>query len=138
MKGGEIMSAHKKIPKKIRLLVYEKCNHRCAYCGCELEYKDMQVDHVKSVYPNTDLRQNMTDEEMYSEKNFLPACRQCNFYKSSMRLEEFRHRLTTTMIENLRKNFNYRLALKYDLIEEHIEPVQFYFEKIGIRIDQDT
>lgn len=43
MKDGEIMSAHKKIPKKIRLLVYEKCNHRCAYCGCELEYKDMPV-----------------------------------------------------------------------------------------------
>ena len=128
------MSKHKAIPKKIRLAVYEKCNRRCAYCGCALEYKDMQVDHVKPVYPNTDLRQDMTEEEMYSEKNFLPACRQCNFYKSSMKLEKFRDRLTTTMIENLRKNFNYRLALKYGLIEEHIEPVQFYFEKIGLDI----
>ena len=70
MKDGEIMSAHKKIPKKIRLLVYEKCNHRCAYCGCELEYKDMQVDHVKSVFANTDVSHTMTEEEMYSEKNF--------------------------------------------------------------------
>lgn len=40
------MSTHKKIPKKTRLAVYEKCNHRCAYCGCDLKYEDMQVDHI--------------------------------------------------------------------------------------------
>ena len=135
MKDGEIMSAHKKIPKKIRLLVYEKCNHRCAYCGCELEYKDMQVDHVKSVFANTDVSHTMTEEEMYSEKNFLPACRQCNFYKSCGNLEPFREALTSTLMRNLQKTFQYRLAIKYGLIQEHIEPVQFYFEKIGINID---
>ena len=129
------MSAHKKIPKKIRLLVYEKCNHRCAYCGCELEYKDMQVDHVKSVFANTDVSHTMTEEEMYSEKNFLPACRQCNFYKSCGNLESFREALTSTLMRNLQKTFQYRLAIKYGLIQEHIEPVQFYFEKIGINID---
>lgn len=129
------MSAHKKIPKKIRLLVYEKCNHRCAYCGCELEYKDMQVDHVKSVFANTDISHTMTEEEMYSEKNLLPACRQCNFYKSYGNLESFREALTNTLIRNLQKTFQYRLAIKYGLIQEHIEPVQFYFEKIGINID---
>lgn len=43
--------------------------HICAYCGCDLEYKDMQVDHVKSVYANTDFRKTMTEEEMYREKN---------------------------------------------------------------------
>lgn len=101
MKDGEIMSAHKKIPKKIRLLVYEKCNHRCAYCGCELEYKDMQVDHVKSVFANTDVSHTMTEEEMYSEKNLLPACRQCNFYKSYGNLESFREALTNTLMKNL-------------------------------------
>lgn len=36
----------KPIPKKLRKQVYAKCNGHCAYCGCELEYKDMQVDHV--------------------------------------------------------------------------------------------
>ena len=118
-----------------RLLVYEKCNHRCAYCGCELEYKDMQVDHVKSVFANTDISHTMTEEEMYSEKNLLPACRQCNFYKSSGNLESFREALTNTLMRNLQETFQYRLAIKYGLIQEHIEPVQFYFEKIGINID---
>lgn len=62
------MSTHKKIPKKTRLAVYEKCNHRCAYCGCDLKYEDMQVDHIKSVYANNDASHTMTEEEMYSGK----------------------------------------------------------------------
>ena len=44
--------SRKAISKAIRLAVYDKCNHRCAYCGCELEYKDMQADHVEAVYLN--------------------------------------------------------------------------------------
>lgn len=125
------MSKHKAIPKKTRMALYEKYNHKCAYCGCDLEYKYMQVDHIKSVYANADFKQNMTDDEMYSEDNLLPACRQCNFYKSSMDLETFRERLATTLIQNLQKTFQYRLALKYGLIEEHIEPVKFYFEMLN-------
>lgn len=124
------MSKHKAIPKRVRLEVYEKCNHRCAYCGCELEYKDMQVDHIKSIYSNMDYKQTMTEQEMYSIENLLPACRQCNFYKSVFNLEVFRERLQTTMIKNLRKNFGYRLAVKYGLVEEKMKPITFYFEKL--------
>lgn len=124
------MSKHKAIPKRVRLEVYEKCNHRCAYCGCELEYKDMQVDHIKSIYSNMDYKQTMTEQEMYSIENLLPACRQCNFYKSVFTLEVFRERLQTTMIKNLRKNFGYRLAVKYGLVEEKMKPITFYFEKL--------
>lgn len=124
------MSKHKTIPKKIRQEVYQKYNHRCAYCGCDLEYKDMQVDHVKSVYANTDIKQTMSSEEMYDIDNLMPSCRQCNFYKSSMQLDAFRERLATTMMENLQKEFTYRLALKYGLIEEYIKPIRFYFETV--------
>lgn len=124
------MSKHKAIPKRVRLEVYEKCNHRCAYCGCELEYKDMQVDHIKSIYSNMDYKQTMTEQEMYSIENLLPACRQCNFYKSVFTLEVFRERLQTTMIKSLRKNFGYRLAVKYGLVEEKMKPITFYFERL--------
>ena len=42
-----MMDAKRKvIPKSIRMTVYQKCHGHCAYCGCDLEYKDMQVDHV--------------------------------------------------------------------------------------------
>lgn len=125
------MSKHKTIPKKIRQEVYQKYNHRCAYCGCDLEYKDMQVDHVKSVYANTDIKHTMSSEEMYDIDNLMPSCRQCNFYKSSMQLDDFRERLATTMMENLQKEFTYRLALKYGLIEEYIKPIRFYFETVN-------
>lgn len=111
----------KSIPKKIRLQVYEKCNHRCAYCGCELQYKDMQVDHVESLYWH-----GGSDEI----SNFLPACRACNFYKSTMEIEEFRNQLQT-ITERLQKEFIYRLACKYGIVEEHMEPIQFYFETLN-------
>lgn len=55
------MSRHKPIPTATRKKLYEKYNHRCAYCGCELEYKDMQIDHVKSVYRNNDIAQTLTN-----------------------------------------------------------------------------
>lgn len=125
------MSKHKAIPKKTRIALYEKYNHRCAYCGCSLEYKDMQVDHIQSVYVHTDAHHNMTEEEMYSEENLLPACRQCNFYKSTMSLEDFRKRIRIAMWSNLRKDFGYRLALKYGLIEEKPKDIVFYFETLN-------
>lgn len=41
-----MVNKRKAIPKSIRMTVYQKCNGHCAYCGSNLEYKDMQVDHV--------------------------------------------------------------------------------------------
>lgn len=128
------MSKHKSLSKKVRLAVWEKYDHHCAYCGCDLEYKDMQVDHIESVYLHNDYathdsnyeRKSLT--ELNEMENLMPACRMCNFYKSSSELEVFRSKLTDTLMRNLRKSFDYRLALKYGLINEHIEPVKFYFE----------
>ena len=136
MEMTENMSKRKSLTKKEREVVYEKCNHRCAYCGCEIDYKDMQVDHVKSVYVNADLNDNMTLDEANESENLLPACRQCNFYKSTFTIEQFRKRLKTTMMNNLKKDFNYRLALKYGLIQENDVEIKFYYEKLGLENSQ--
>lgn len=125
------MSKHKAIPKKIRQQLYEKCNHRCAYCGCNLEYKDMQVDHIKSVYLHDDYKHDMAESDLYGEENLLPACRQCNFYKSTLSIDQFRKRLKETIWTNLRKDFSYRMALKYGLIEECEVDIRFYFEELN-------
>lgn len=111
--------ARKPIPKNIREQVYRKCNGHCAYCGCKLEYKNMQVDHVISVYGND----GSNDIE-----NLMPSCRMCNFYKSTFTLDEFRKNLET-LHERLRKPFIYRLALKYGLVEENRKKIKFYFER---------
>ena len=111
--------SRKPIPKKIREQIYQKYDGHCAYCGCKLEYKDMQIDHVISVYGN-----DGSDDI----NNLMPSCRMCNFYKSTFPVEVFRKRLET-LYERLQKLFIYRLALKYGLISEHKSNVVFYFEK---------
>jgi 5-methylcytosine-specific restriction endonuclease McrA len=37
-----------------RRLVYDKYGGRCAYCGKELRFEDMQVDHIVPVWRGRD------------------------------------------------------------------------------------
>ena len=120
---------HSQIKKSIRELVYKKYNGHCAYCGSNIEYKDMQVDHVDSLYLSY-IHGVETDDTI---DNYLPACRQCNYYKGGGSLECFRERLTTEMMHNLRNNFGYRLAIKYGLVSENSINIEFYFEKLNTK-----
>ena len=116
---GNIKSNRKSISKHTRLKVYQKYNGHCAYCGCQITLKDMQVDHIYSVY----WYNGANDIE-----NYNPACRMCNFYKSTMPIEDFREQLGK-LTSRLEKVFIYRLAKKYGLIQEVEKPIKFYFEK---------
>lgn len=109
----------KPISKETRQLVYNKCNGHCAYCGCELEYKDMQVDHVLAV--------GRGGNEL---ENLLPACRQCNYDKHEKTIEGFRKRISKDLYKSLERVFVYRLAKKYNLIKEEPRTVKFYFEQL--------
>lgn len=118
--------SRKVIPKKVRLQVYEKFNGHCAYCGNKIEYKDMQIDHFKSVgkakYFNEDVDNSLD--------NLMPACRMCNFYKGELHLKTFRTQVAT-LHERLEKLFIYRLAKKYGmLIEKPMQDEKFYFERV--------
>lgn len=116
----------KTISKSTRQALYEKYNKRCAYCGYEITYANMQIDHKIAVNSGIIL----PNEELNNINNLLPACKQCNFYKSTFLIDQFRDRLLHVLIPNLQKLFIYRLALKYGLIEEHIaDKIVFYFEK---------
>ena len=110
----------KQIPKKIRKQVYEKYNGHCAYCGCEIQYKDMQIDHMTPLYWHGG-EDNI--------ENYMPACRMCNFYKSTSTIEKFRKNIQT-LHDRLEKTFIYRLAKKYGVVVEIKEPIKFYFEKV--------
>ena len=120
------MARRKPIPQKIRRRVYEKYGGHCAYCGCELEYEDMQVDHIIPVYLNDS--KNEID-------NLMPACRMCNFYKSTFTIERFREQLQS-LPERLDRNFTYRLAKKYGIVVESNEVVEFYFEKREMKLSE--
>lgn len=108
----------KSITKEMRMKVYNKYNHHCAYCGCELDLKEMQIDHLYPIYKGG----------VDTIENYMPACRMCNFYKSTFGLEDFRKRIFT-LNDRLEKIFIYRLAKKYGLIKEENKQIEFYFEK---------
>lgn len=108
----------KSLSKDMRREVYEMYGGHCAYCGREIDIKDMQVDHVQSVY--------LGGEDKLS--NYRPACRSCNFYKSTMCVEGLREQLGL-IVGRLEKMLTFRLALAHGLIKLTGRPVKFYFEE---------
>ena len=119
--------------KKIREIVYAKYKGHCAYCGCELEMKDMQIDHIVPKCRNYEkwAKEIGTDDI----GNLNPSCRMCNYYKRMDSLEGFRERLTDMLMRNVRRPFDYRLAVKYGLVKEDVKKVKFYFESQGDKND---
>ena len=115
-----MMNKRNSIPKKIRLLVYEKCNHRCGYCGCEIEYKDMQVDHAKPL--------RIGGEDDIS--NYMPACRSCNHYKATLDVEGFRKYLSEIHKRLMRDSIPYQVAERFGIVKYVSDDVKFYFEEL--------
>lgn len=123
----------KSIPKKTRILVWEKFGRKCAYCGCDLPYEKMQVDHLESVYLE---RFKPKDQKMGDKindlDNLMPSCRSCNFYKGASRLSTFRKKLSTLGKRLLTKNsakFVLNLGVRYGIVEIKEFDGVFYFEK---------
>ena len=108
----------KALSKDMRTRVYEMYGGHCAYCGREIDITEMQVDHVQAVYLGG------ADEI----ENYRPACRSCNFYKSTMSVEGLREQLGL-IIGRLEKLLTFRLALAHGLIQLTGRPVKFYFEE---------
>ena len=116
-----------RISNQVRQQVYDKYDGHCAYCGCNISMKELQVDHFAPVYlfgDNTNIN------------NLMPSCRMCNYYKSTLTISKFREQLSLLLDRLNRDNFTYRLAKKYNLIIENEEtlPIKFYYEK---RCDKD-
>lgn len=111
--------------KKHRQHIHDKYGGRCAYCGCELEVKDMQIDHIISKYHHEYFKMDWDIDRM---DNLNPSCRQCNFYKAESNIEQFRKKMTT-LHERVMKPFIARLAIKYGIFEYKEWDGEFYFEK---------
>ena len=92
----------KAISKATREKVYKKYNGHCAYCGKEIEYSEMQVDHINAVYSSEYYGKEVDN----SIENYNLACRQCNFYKDTFSIEEFRYNIKNTLFHKLHKDFN--------------------------------
>ena len=77
------------MPNRVKLTpterqrIYDKMTGRCAYCGCKISIKNMQIDHIKPVS-----RGGGDDAD-----NLFPACRSCNHRKGGSDLESFRRQV---------------------------------------------
>lgn len=126
------MSSRKALTKQQRKQVYYKYNGHCAYCGCELEYKDMQVDHL---IPLCHSDKQDTDDKLWDIENLMPACRLCNHYKRSYTLEHFREAVEKIPFKLNRDSYIYRIGIKYGNVVSNEQKIVFFFEKEKIQKD---
>lgn len=113
-KGG------RKINKDERRQIYEKFDGHCAYCGREITYGEMRVDHV------IPLREGGIDEV----ENMFPVCSVCNRYKKGNEIEAFRRGISTIPKKLERDVFTYRVGIIYGFLPIKRQNVVFYFEKV--------
>lgn len=121
--------------KELRVQVYNKYGGRCAYCGKEIAYKDMQVDHLTPKilahwYISERAKQSMkvVGDSIDSFENLMPSCRRCNHYKRAYRLDEFR-RLMKTLHKRIQKDYISKVAIDYGIVRLIPFDGIFYFEK---------
>lgn len=105
--------------KKLRETIYQKYGGKCAYCGREIAYKDMQVDHL------IPLRANGSNDF----ENLMPSCRRCNHYKRANTLEGFREMIEKIPEKLERDSYIYRVGVIYGNVVPKRKTVTFYFEK---------
>ena len=118
--------------KKEREAIYNKYNGHCAYCGKEIEYKDMQVDHIIPQRRATARagRGRVPLDVVEDPSNLICSCRSCNHYKRAHSLETFRRYIEEIPMKLSRDNYIYKVGLRYNLIEEHPRKIKFYFEQV--------
>lgn len=104
--------------ERTRRAVWRKYGNRCAYCGKEIAYKDMQVDHL---IPK---RANGTDDI----ENLMPSCRMCNHYKRASSLEVFRKMIEEIPKKLERDSYIYRVGVAHGMVQPKDRCVEFWFE----------
>lgn len=113
-----VREKRKKISPQMRQVVLDKYGGHCAYCGKEIDLKSLRVDHIEPFYLGG-------KDEL---ANFNPSCCDCNFYKSTFSVEDFRKNLMS-LHERIMKPFISRLGADYGIVQIKPFDGQFYFEK---------
>ena len=111
------------ISKKMRNEVSGRTNNKCGYCGIDLPDR-WHIDHIEPF-----AKQSSKCEI----DNFMASCPQCNMFKSSLSLEQFRKELSFQVDNARRYSVNFRFAEKYKQIEVCKTPIVFYFEILELK-----
>lgn len=111
----------RRLSAKERKKVFDTYNGHCAYCGTQITFRGMQIDHVNPLA--------IGGEDAFG--NMLPACRSCNKYKHTLDAEGFREYLSGIPKRVRRDDIAFQVGERYGLLQENKVPVVFYFEKVG-------
>ena len=114
-----------------RQKVYDKCNGHCGYCGKEITLKQMQVDHIQAHWHSmseSDAQRVGITKGSHDLDNLMPTCARCNKWKSTWTVEQFRREISLQVKRLNEYSPGYRLAKDFDLIDENLNEVVFYFE----------
>ena len=128
------------IKKSDREAVWNKFDKHCAYCGESLNYSDLCMDnvipqcnfvwHIKNQYKIPPFLAHLTLEDVNHSDNVYPSCQSCYTRKEAHDLESFRQQLFLLVDQAEKSSEDYRMAVKYNLIEVKLKPVVFYFETL--------
>ena len=117
-----------------RRFIYNKFQGHCAYCGKEIKFKDMQVDHFIARANSRPIGKDLDGHYVYPDinnfKNLMPSCRRCNHYKRAESIETFRTMLKS-IHERIKKIYITKVAEDYGIIQYNKWDGIFYFEKIN-------
>lgn len=102
----------------IREKVFKKTNGKCVYCGCELNFYNFHIDHMK---PKSKMTKNKNDI-----KNLVPSCVDCNLLKGNLEIEDFRKKIENFIIDDTKC----RTLKRYYNIKP--KKIVFYFERQGV------
>lgn len=108
----------KKLSVEDRKAIYQKCHGHCAYCGCNLSYEAMQIDHM------IPLRRGGAD----SMENMLPSCKSCNHYKATLTATEFKEYVSGIPDRLQKGSVPYRVGIRFGILTANNQ-VAFYFEQ---------
>lgn len=92
--------------------VFNILGGRCYYCGCKLSFDNFHMDHFFSK------AKGGKDKD-----NLVPACPECNLYKSNLGIEAFREKLA----DELLNTFHGRLVEKYYGAKP--KKIKFFYEE---------
>ncbi|NBK77313.1 HNH endonuclease [bacterium D16-76] len=113
------MAKRRRLTQIERRTIYNLTGGRCAYCGTQIAFDDMQVDHV------VPLRKGGSD----TMDNMLPACRSCNHYKSTLTVEQFRKAIERMPDMLMRDSVTYKNAVRFGVVLPTPHALKFYFEE---------
>lgn len=114
--------------KEERIIIYNKYNGHCAYCGKEITFKQMQVDHMTPKYQKADPLYFGVTINIDCIENKMPSCRRCNHYKRASSVESFRASMVK-LHQRIADHYINKVAVDFGMLT--IKPFDglFYFEK---------